>query len=152
MQYASPLPITYNVNYGSKHGFSKFFQVNTINGETHTPGYSERTVENCPSVRVNESSDGTGNPPYLQKTDILNFYHYMLPKPMPSIFMKEVEHGLLTLYEYSLDRNVYVHSNNFPGEIDCFDKTGGLELPDGLMDTSEISFGKNFFFIRITFL
>ncbi|KAL5288352.1 SCRB7.2 family protein [Megaselia abdita] len=135
--YASPLPITYNVNYGTKHGFSKFFQVNTINGATHTPGYSQGTVNNCPSVWVNESSDGTGNPPYLQKTDILNFYHYMLPKPMPSIFIREVKHGLLTLYEFSLDRNVYVHSGNF----DCFDETAGIELPDGLMDTSEISFG-----------
>lgn len=113
--------------------------MNTINGETYTPGYSQRTVENCPTVSVNESTDGTANPPYLQKTDILKFYHYMMPKPMPSIFMKEVKQGLITLYEFSLDTNVYIHSNG----PDCFDETAGVHLPDGLMDTSEISFGKD---------
>lgn len=59
---------------------------------------------------------------------------------MPSIFVKTVKHGFLTLYEYSLDRNVYIHLSN--EDKYCFGKTGNIILPNGLMDTSEISYRK----------
>lgn len=132
------MPITYNVNYGTKHGFSKFFQINSINGEARIPRYSQKTVENCPSVRVDESSDGSANAPYLKQTDMLKFYHYMLPRPMPCNFIKEVKHGLIDLYEFTLDLNVYIHSET----SDCLDETSGIHLDDGLMDTSQIAYGK----------
>lgn len=135
------------MNYGTKHGFEKFFHMNNINGKPFIPGYNQATHKQCPIIDIVGCTDGSGIPPYTKKTDKINFYQHMLPIPYPTYYKKSLRRGILDVYEFAIDDAIYVRSN--VTGLDCFAETGNVVLPDGLIDTSAINYGKCLKFISI---
>lgn len=111
-----------------------------MNGKPFVPGYNQETEDHCPSIDIIGATDGSGIQPYLKKTDILQFYQYMLPIAVPTSYRQTLKRGLLDVYEFGMDDIMYVRSN--VTGLDCFAKSGNIELPDGLMDSSQIAFGE----------
>lgn len=122
-----------------KHGFQDFFKINTLNGKPFIPYYSAYYEKSCP-FSLKGATESTGFPPYISKNDTIYTFSKNLPRTYDMVFSREVKLGNLNVYEFKFKDELY-RRNKTDSSRDCLRKTGSVNLPDGLMDTSALTFG-----------
>lgn len=127
------------MNIGTKHGFKNFFKINTLNGKPFIPYYNDYYKKSCP-FSLKGASEGTGFPPYTTKNDTIYSFSKNLPRTYDMAFNRELKHGNLNAYEFKFKDEIYKRNKN-DSSRDCLRKTGSVDLPDGLVDTSALTFG-----------
>lgn len=86
------------------------------------------------------ATEGTGFPPYIHKNDTIYTFSKNLPRTYDLIFNRELKHGNLNVYEFKFKDELY-RRNRTNSSRDCLRKTGTVDLPDGLIDSSAIALG-----------
>lgn len=127
------------MNIGTKHGFKNFFKINTLNGRSYIPYYGDFYKRSCP-FGLKGATEGTGFPPYINKNDTIYTFSKNLPRTYDMVFNRELKHGNLNVYEFKFKDDLY-RRNKIDSSRDCLSKTGSVNLPDGLLDSSAIAFG-----------
>ncbi|XP_055854253.1 lysosome membrane protein 2-like [Episyrphus balteatus] len=140
IMYNSFYPTTtrYNVNIGPKHGYENFFKINTLNGKPRINAYGENFPKHCPFSLVG-ASEGTGLPPHLSKDTVIQAFTNNLCRTYPMVYNQTVKVGALDTYEFIFAPDIYKRAED--PEKDCMGKTGGVMLPDGLIDSSKCALG-----------
>lgn len=133
-----PTPTRYNVNIGPKHGFENFFKINTLNGLPRINAYAEDYPKHCP-FSLKGASEGTGLPPGITKETVITAFTNNLCRTYPMIYNQTVKVGDLETYEFVFSPDIYRRTED--PKKDCMGKTGGVALPDGLLDSSKCAFG-----------
>ncbi|XP_055918292.1 uncharacterized protein LOC129950374 [Eupeodes corollae] len=133
-----PTPTRYNVNIGPKHGYENFFKINTLNGLSSIQVHGKNFPEHCP-FSLKGASEGTGLPPRLTKDTVIKAFTNNLCRTYPMVYNRTVKVGPLDTYEFVFASDIY--KRNEDPEKDCLRQTGGVILPDGLIDSSKCAFG-----------
>lgn len=130
------------MNIGTKHGPENFFKVNTLNSKPYIIGYKDDEYESCPQYGIVGATETTGIQPNITAESIIRPYSFMLPRAFHTFLAKKYRRGILDIYEFQFKDSNYQRPNASKGL--CLGKTGSVELPDGLIDSSKIVFGVPF--------
>lgn len=130
------------MNIGTKHGPENFFKVNTLNNEPFIIGYKDYEYESCPQYGIAGATETTGIQPNITAESIIKPYSFMLPRAFDTFLAKKYRRGILDIYVFQFHDNNYRRPN--ASQHQCLGKTGSVNLPDGLIDSSKIVFGVPF--------
>lgn len=128
------------MNIGTKHGSENFFKVNSLNKQPFIIGYKGYEYENCPQYGIVGATETTGVQPNITSQSIIRPYSFMLPRAFETFLAKKYRKGILDIYEFQFKDSNYRRLNS----SDCLGRTGSVDLPDGLIDSSKIVFGVPF--------
>lgn len=132
-----PKTSRYNVKIGTDNGFRNFFKINTFNGHRKIPGFDLEKRKTCP-IWLENATEGGNLPPYLTKDQTIKAWREDICTTVEFKYQKEMKWKNFNAYKYVIPSNSFNRLKN--ASLDCHKGKPGLELPDGLIDSTVCSF------------
>lgn len=102
----------------------------------------------CP-FSLQNATEGSGIPPRITKDTVLNGYHIALCRTFPFVFNQTLIHDTdIAAFKFSLANQTFHHPKD-PKKY-CLKHCGSVSLPDGVIDYSKCSFGRNRKYEKLT--
>lgn len=123
-----------NVNVGPKHGYKKFFTINTWNDQSTVPRFYP-DYGDC-NASLKGSTEGAIYPGFSTKDTIFYYWRKTLCRPVPLHYETSTTMYDLKALKFVLRYDVFDRFKS--AKDDCYK---GDDLPNGLSDVSKCFFG-----------